>query len=53
MEHLISDSQAKARLVEAEERLTESRRGFFKTLSVGAAAAARVGGRGLSEPPIA
>ena len=53
MEHLISDIQAKARLVEAEERLSESRRGFFKAVSVGAAAAAGVGGTVFSSSAFA
>jgi isopenicillin-N epimerase len=48
-----SDIQAKARLVEAEERLGESRRGFMKALGVGAAAAAGVGGATFSPSAMA
>jgi len=44
MDHSISETQAKFRALEAEERLAESRRGFFKALGVGAAALSGVGG---------
>ncbi|NUZ09059.1 aminotransferase class V-fold PLP-dependent enzyme [Piscinibacter koreensis] len=39
MTNRFSESQAKALALEAQERLNESRRGFFKVLGVGAAAA--------------
>jgi selenocysteine lyase/cysteine desulfurase len=43
MDHLTSETQAKFRALEAEERLNDSRRGFFKALGLGAAAASGIG----------
>jgi selenocysteine lyase/cysteine desulfurase len=42
MSHQFSETQAKFKALEAQERLNESRRGFFKALGVGAAAASGV-----------
>jgi selenocysteine lyase/cysteine desulfurase len=51
-----SEAKAKAELQEAEERLNEGRRGFFKVMGAGAAAASGIGGVGgalYSNPALA
>ncbi|HEX2540856.1 MAG TPA: aminotransferase class V-fold PLP-dependent enzyme [Caldimonas sp.] len=53
MAHEMSESFARDKALEAEERLNESRRGFFKALGVGAAAAGGLGSAMVSTPAMA